>query len=140
MFFDTLRCPRYSAPLWVWSIIGGVYYAIFGFVAFRLLSAVPPSLLARAAVALIVAMMFANCLANLVIFRARNLHLSYLIGCGFAGFDLLLAVCCGSTALPPQRWCHISCTGSTRCGGDAHWPDSIHSGEHVSRRGHAPPG
>jgi tryptophan-rich sensory protein len=70
-----------------------VYYATFGFIAFRLLSAVPPSFLARSALALIVAMMVGNALANLVIFRARNLHLSYVIGCVFAGLDVLLAVC-----------------------------------------------
>ena len=44
----TARFPRYSAPLWVWSIIGVMYYAIFGFLVFRFLSAVPPSFLARA--------------------------------------------------------------------------------------------
>jgi tryptophan-rich sensory protein len=75
-FFDRLCFPRYSAPLCVWAIIGAAYYAIFGFVTFRLLSAAPPSLLARAALTLIVAMMVANALTNLVIFRARNLHLS----------------------------------------------------------------
>ncbi len=34
-FFATLRFPPYSAPLWVWSIIGGLYYLIFGFVIYR---------------------------------------------------------------------------------------------------------
>jgi len=90
LFFETLRFPSYSAPLWVWSIIGIVYYAIFGFVVFRLLSTTPTSPLAGATLALIIAMMLGNALANLVIFRARNLHLSYVIGCVFAGLDLLL--------------------------------------------------
>jgi len=89
-FFETLRFPRYSAPLWVWSIIGAVYYAIFGFVVFRLLSTPPPAALVVAALTLIVAMMIGNALANLVIFRARNLHLSYVIGWIFAGLDVLL--------------------------------------------------
>jgi tryptophan-rich sensory protein len=89
-FFETLRFPRYSAPLWVWSIIGIVYYAIFGFVVFRLLSTTPTSPLAGATLALIIAMMLGNALTNLVIFRARNLHLSYVIGGVFAGLDLLL--------------------------------------------------
>src|SRR5262245_47477995 len=84
-FFDTLRFPSYSAPLWVWSIIGAAYYASFGFVVFRLLSAAPGLPLAAATLTLIVAMMLGNALANLVIFRARNLHLSYVIGCVFAG-------------------------------------------------------
>ena len=89
-FFETLRFPRYSAPLWVWSIIGAVYYAIFGFVVFRLLSTTPPSALAGASMTLIVVMMMGNALANLAIFRARNLHLSYVIGWIFAGLDMLL--------------------------------------------------
>ena len=92
-FFDTLRFPPYSAPLWVWSIIGAVYYAIFGFVVFRLLSGVLPAALAGATLTLIVIMMLGNALANLVIFRTRDLHLSYLIGNVFAGLDVLLVGC-----------------------------------------------
>ena len=92
-FFQTLRFPRYSAPLWVWSIIGLAYYAIFGFMTFRLLSAVPPSLLARTTLALILVMMVGNALANLVIFRARDLQLSAVIGGVFAGLDAILAIC-----------------------------------------------
>lgn len=84
-FFDTLRFPPYSAPLWVWSIIGAVYYAIFGFVVFRLLSGVLPVALAGATLTLIVVMMLGNALANLVIFRSRDLHLSYVIGNVFCG-------------------------------------------------------
>ncbi len=38
-------------------------------------------------------MMVGNALANLVILRARNLHPSYVIGCAFAGLDVLLTVC-----------------------------------------------
>jgi len=92
-FFQTVRVPRYSAPLWVWSIIGAAYYAVFGFIAFRLLSAVPPSFLARATLTLLVAMMVANALTNLIIFRARNLPLSYAIGCAFVVLDITLMVC-----------------------------------------------
>ena len=92
-FFETLRFPRYSAPLWLWSIIGVMYYGIFGFVAFRLLSAVPPSFFAGTTLALTVTMMVGNALTNLVIFRARNLHLSCLIGYVFAGLDVVLAMC-----------------------------------------------
>ena len=92
-FFQSVRFPRYSAPLWAWSVIGALYYATFGFVVFRLLSAAPLTPLSRATLVLIVAMMVGNALANLVIFRARNLHLSYVIGCGFAAIDLLLVGC-----------------------------------------------
>src|ERR1051326_5211669 len=66
-FFATLRFPRYSAPLWVWTIIGGVYYAIFFSIIYRLLR-----------------------LDNYVIFRARNLYLSFVIGAVFPILDLTL--------------------------------------------------
>jgi tryptophan-rich sensory protein len=33
-FFATLRLPRYSAPLWVWTIIGVAYYLIFFFITY----------------------------------------------------------------------------------------------------------
>ena len=92
-FFETLRFPPYSAPLWVWSIIGAGYYAIFGFVLFRLLNGALPSTLVVGTLILIVAMMLGNALTNLVIFRARDLRLSYLIGGAFAGLDVLLAGC-----------------------------------------------
>jgi tryptophan-rich sensory protein len=92
-FFQSLRFPPYSAPLWAWSIIGALYYVIFGFVVFRLLAAVASTPLSRATLALIALMMVGNALANLVIFRARNLHLSFVIGCVFAGLDLLLLAC-----------------------------------------------
>jgi len=32
-----LRWPRYSTPLWVWYIIGALYYLIFCFVIYRVL-------------------------------------------------------------------------------------------------------
>jgi tryptophan-rich sensory protein len=92
-FFETLRFPPYSAPLWIWSIIGAVYYAIFGFVVFRLLSGALPAGLTAATLTLIVVMMLGNALANLVIFRARKLHLSYLVGNVFALLDVLLVGC-----------------------------------------------
>ena len=90
MFFQTVRFPRYAAPLWAWSIIGAMYYAIFGVVLFRLLSGPPPSVLAGATLTLIIAMMLGNALANVVIFRARNLQLGYVIGWLYAGLDALL--------------------------------------------------
>ena len=92
-FFETLRFPPYSAPLWAWSIIGAAYYTVFGFVVFRLLSATAPTAWSRGTLTLIVGMMIGNALSNLVIFRARDLRLSYAIGCIFAGLDVVLLMC-----------------------------------------------
>jgi tryptophan-rich sensory protein len=91
-FFKQVRLPRYSAPLWLWSLIGAAYYFIFGFVVYRLLSHVPASGLTRATLALIGAMMLGNALSNLVIFRARNLRLSGMIGDAYALLDILLVL------------------------------------------------
>ena len=91
-FFSTLKFPRYSAPLWVWSIIGGVYYLIFGFVTYRLLR-LDGSLLRTAALALVLFMMVVNALTNYIIFRARNLRLSFIVGCLFPVMDITLMIC-----------------------------------------------
>jgi len=92
-FFSELRFPRFSPPLWVWSIIGGAYYVIFGFALFRLLRRGVGGSLAVFAVALIIWMMLLNALANYVIFRARNLYLAFVAGAIFPIFDIALLLC-----------------------------------------------
>ncbi len=92
-FFATLRFPPYSAPLWAWSIIGGLYYVIFCFVIYRLLRLDDDSALAAAALALVSFMMIVNALTNYVIFRARNLRLSFIIGNLFPVMDIALFIC-----------------------------------------------
>ena len=92
-FFAELEWPRYSAPLWVWYIIGAVYYLIFFFVIFRVLRTDSNSVLKPAVLGLILFMMFANALWNYVFFRARNLFLAF-IGSSLAPiFDIALFVC-----------------------------------------------
>ena len=90
--FSTLKFPPYSAPLWVWSIIGGIYYLIFGFVAYRLLR-LYGSELRNAALALVLFMMTANGLSNYVIFRAQDLYRSFVIGSLFPVMDMTLLIC-----------------------------------------------
>lgn len=91
-FFAALKFPRYSAPLWVWTLIGGVYYLIFGFATYRILR-VDSSPLRNATLALVLFMMIANALSNYVIFRARDLWRSFLIGALAPIFDVTLFVC-----------------------------------------------
>ncbi|HEY5883411.1 MAG TPA: tryptophan-rich sensory protein [Pyrinomonadaceae bacterium] len=92
-FFASLRMPSFSAPLWVWSLIGGGYYLIFGFILYRLLRLNANSLRWSVAITLVVLMMIVNALTNYVIFRARNLHLSYLIGAWYPLLDVSLFLC-----------------------------------------------
>ena len=91
-FYAGLRFPRYSAPIWVWGIIGGLYYVIFWFVLYRLLRLDGDAALRGAAIALILFMMAANALTNYVIFRARDLRLSFIIGSLFPFMDVALFV------------------------------------------------
>jgi tryptophan-rich sensory protein len=91
-FFATLRFPRYSAPLWVWTIIGGVYYVIFFFLTYRLFRLSNYSARWYVTMGLIVFMMTVNGLTNYVIFRARNLRLSFVIGAIFPVLDVTLFV------------------------------------------------
>ena len=92
-FFAGLRSPRYSAPLWVWSIIGGVYYIIFWFLLYRLFRLQTDSFLKVIALTLIVFMMIVNALTNYIIFRARNLYLSFMVGIAFPIMDIALFAC-----------------------------------------------
>ena len=92
-FFATLRFPPYSAPLWVWSVIGGLYYVIFFFVIYSLLRLDSDSALSHMALTLILFMMVINALTNYIIFRARNLRLSFIVGALFPVMDIALFIC-----------------------------------------------
>src|SRR5689334_72701 len=82
-FFARLRFPRYSAPLWLWSIIGGLYYLIFVFVLFRLLTIESRPSLRVVALTLILFMMVLNAITNYIIFRSQDLRLSFIVGAIF---------------------------------------------------------
>jgi translocator protein len=92
-FFAEIRHPKYSAPLVVWSFIGGLYYAVFGFVLYRLFALTEPSSLRMFAILFIVIMMVLNGVSNWVIFRVRNLRSAFWIGALFPVLDLVLLVC-----------------------------------------------
>lgn len=74
--FADLRLPRYSPPLLVWFVIGGLFYIACFTVLYRMLS-LPASGSRNAALALLLGMMVMNALWNYVFFRARNLFLSF---------------------------------------------------------------
>lgn len=91
-FFATLKFPRHSAPLWVWSIIGAGYYLIFFFILFRLLRLNAHTTVWYVALLLVLFMMMVNGLSNYVIFRLQNLRLSFIIGAVFPVFDITLFI------------------------------------------------
>jgi tryptophan-rich sensory protein len=75
--FADLRLPRYSPPLPVWFVIGGLFYLVCFTILYRLFR-LPAFGLRDAALALTVGMMLMNALWNYVFFRQRNLYLSFL--------------------------------------------------------------
>lgn len=91
-FFTKLRFPPYSAPLWLWSVIGGLYYLIFCFVIYCLLRVASDSTLGFIALTLVSLMMIVNALTNYLIFRAQDLRLSYIVGAIFPVMDIALFI------------------------------------------------
>ena len=92
-YFATLRWPAYSAPLWVWYIIGGLYYLVFFFVMYRVLKLDGNSAFKLTVLGLILFMMVANGLWNYVFFRARKLFASFISGSLAPILDLTLFIC-----------------------------------------------
>lgn len=92
-YFAELKSPRYSAPLWVWYLIGGVYYATFGFVLYRLFHLATGSVLRTVTITLVIGMMLANALWNYLFFRAQKLFASCVSGSLAPIFDLALLMC-----------------------------------------------
>jgi tryptophan-rich sensory protein len=92
ILFCAPAVPPYSAPLWLWSIIGGLYYLIFGFILFRLLRLPSTRSLGAVALSLILFMMVLNAITNYLIFRSQDLRRSFMVGAIFPFMDLALFV------------------------------------------------
>ena len=76
----------------MWTIIGAGYYLIFFFLIYRLLRLSSYSTRWYVTLGLIGFMMTVNGLTNYVIFRARNLRLSFIIGAIFPVLDIALFI------------------------------------------------
>ena len=74
--FAELRLPRYSPPLPVWFVIGGLFYVVCFTVLYRLFR-LPSSTLRDTGLGLLVGMMLTNALWNYTFFRARNTFVSF---------------------------------------------------------------
>jgi tryptophan-rich sensory protein len=91
--FAKLRFPSYSAPLWVWYIIGVLYYVTYGFIIYRLLRNDGASLLRPIAFALVLVIMAANAFWNYVFFRAQRLYYGFVVGLLYSVVAFALFVC-----------------------------------------------
>ena len=89
-YFAKLKFPRYSAPLWVWYIVGGVYYLVFFFVIYRVLRQNIDDFLTQVTLVFILVMMVLNALWNYVFFRAQNLFVSFVVASLAPLFDIIL--------------------------------------------------
>ena len=76
--FAELRMPPYSPPLGLWVVIGVLYYGVCFFVSYRLLSAGVGWSARGLALALLIVLMTLNVLWNIVFFRRKDLHASYM--------------------------------------------------------------
>ena len=92
-YFAELKQPRYSPPLWVWTIIGGLFYVTFFFVLYRVLRQENQTALRTATIILILVMMLLNALWNYFFFRARKLFISLASAALAPLMDLALLIC-----------------------------------------------
>ena len=75
-FFAKLRLPSYSPPLWVWYIIGVIFYVICFFILYRIFRYDGGASIKYLALTLLLVMMGVNAFWNYAFFRAQNLFLS----------------------------------------------------------------
>ena len=91
--FAKLRFPSYSAPLWVWYIIGALYYATYGFILYRILRYDGLSLLKPIAFILVLVIVAANAFWNYVFFRAQRLFYGLVVGLLYSVVAFALFAC-----------------------------------------------
>ena len=83
----SLQQPRFAAPLWLWFVIGGLYYVVCFVLLVRLCPLTAHSVIARTAINLTMLLMLLNILWSFTFFRLRNLGLSAVV----AGFYVPIA-------------------------------------------------
>jgi|SRR5258705_8427450 len=76
-WFGSLKRPKYSFPMKVWYVVGGIYYIIFGIAIYRQF-AIGKSFFS-APILLLTFVMIINGLSNFVLFKFRSLKWFYWI-------------------------------------------------------------
>jgi tryptophan-rich sensory protein len=76
-WFENLNQPKYSFSLSVWYLIGGLYYIIFGMIAYRLFT--DTKVVFSIPIIVLVLLMIINGLSNFILFRFRSLKGFYWI-------------------------------------------------------------
>ena len=91
--FAKLRLPSYSAPLWVWYIVGVIYYVICFFILYRIFRHDGDTSIKYVALTLLLVMMSVNAFWNYVFFRAQNLFLSFFAFAFYPFIAVALFIC-----------------------------------------------
>jgi tryptophan-rich sensory protein len=102
--FSELVLPPLSPPLWMWAIIGALYYALFFFLLNSLLGSLPTPNLTLLALALVVLLLGANATWNWLFFREKDLWLSTVFYVPYAAVALSLAFVLFRLRSPLLRW------------------------------------
>ncbi len=108
-WYPHLRKPRWQIPLWAFVAVGLIVYAIDGFVAYRVLTAVSSAGDRAVALTALVVVMVLNALWSYAFFEYRSTLVGILGIIGFLGPLLVL-----QTALfvydPLAAWAHLAYT------------------------------
>ena len=89
-WYPRLRKPRWQIPLWASVLVGLIVYVIDGFVAYRILTAVPSTGDRAVALTALVVVMVLNALWNYAFFEYRSTLVGFLGIFGFLGPLLVL--------------------------------------------------
>ena len=76
-YLEGLKWPTLSPPLWVWYIIGLLYYVVVFVCTIRILAQSATNSARNVALALLLLIVFLNAAWNLLFFRVRNLGATF---------------------------------------------------------------
>jgi benzodiazapine receptor len=108
-WYPYLRKPRWQIPLWASIAVGLIVYVIDGFVAYRLLTAVPSVGDRAVALTALVVVMVLNALWSYAFFEYRSTLVGFLGIIGFLGPLLVLQMALFVYDLP-AAWAHMAYT------------------------------
>ena len=95
IWFEHLRQPRFSFPFSFWYLVGGLYYIIFGIIAYRQFHISED--IFTAPIVLLALIMLTNGLTNFILFKFRSLKMFYLVLYPFIALFVSLVIVLSQT-------------------------------------------
>lgn len=102
--FAELRLPRFAPPLWLWAVIGGLYYVLLFCLLESLLSRSSQGLWTYAAIILTASLLVANAFWNWIFFRRKDLLLSFVFFLPYSALAITLGIILWHIHDPVQPW------------------------------------